>query len=116
MAEPFNTLEAAKRLQEAGCNQKVAEEMVSQINGAISGTVATKSDIELLRQELKSDIQLLRTEIEHLDASTSANLDRATSDLRTELKSDLTNLLKWIVGVVFGATGLLFAALKLFGS
>ena len=45
MAIPFNTLEAAKHLQEAGCDQKVAEAVANQINGAISGTVATKADI-----------------------------------------------------------------------
>lgn len=59
MAEPFNTLEAARRLQEAGCEQKLAEEMASQINGAVSGTVATKADVE----HLETRMELLKSQL-----------------------------------------------------
>ena len=83
MAEPFNTLEAARRLQEAGCDQRLAEEMASQINGAVSGAVATKADVELLRGN-----------IERLEATTKADVERLETRMEL-LKSQLTNRL-WI--------------------
>ncbi|MCY4655946.1 MAG: hypothetical protein OXC80_03925 [Gammaproteobacteria bacterium] len=53
MAEPSNTLEATRKLQQAGCGQALAEEMASQINGAVTDTVATKTDVELLQSDIK---------------------------------------------------------------
>jgi len=53
MAEPSNTLEATRKLQQAGCDQALAEEMASQINGAVTDTVATKTDVELLQSDIK---------------------------------------------------------------
>lgn len=105
MAEPFNTLEAARKLQEAGCSQKMAEEMASQINGAISGNVATKSDIELVQ----SDIELLRKDIEHLATK------EEVKDLMIEIQKLMNTQLKWIIGMFVAGFGLLFAALKFFG-
>lgn len=98
MAEPFNTLEAARKLQEAGCSQKMAEEMASQINGAISGNVATKSDIELVRKD-----------IEHLVTK------EEVKDLMIEIQKLMNTQLKWIIGMFVAGFGLLFAALKFFG-
>ena len=67
MAELFNPLESSKKLRDAGCDQALAEEMASQINGAISGNVATKSDIGLVQADIElvqADIELVRAEIE----------------------------------------------------
>ena len=97
MAEPFNTLEAARKLQEAGCDQRIAEEMASQINSAISGTVATKADIDLLHQATKADIDLLRqatkADINLLRQATKTDIDLLRQETKSNiglLKSQLT--------------------------
>ena len=109
MAEPFNTLEAARKLQDAGCDPKLAEELASQINGAISGNVATKSDIERLEASTKSDIELVRKDIERLATR------EEVKDLMIEIQKLMNTQLKWIIGMFVAGFGLLFAALKFFG-
>ena len=52
MAGAFNTLDASKRLAAAGCDQSVVDAVVREINGAITGNVATKDDIERLEERL----------------------------------------------------------------
>ena len=103
MAEPFNTLLAAKQLQNAGCDQNVAEEVANQINGAISGTVATKSDIEHLQASTKADIELLRqdtkADIERLEASTKADIELLRKDIEISHSRIRTQLILWLSGV-----------------
>ena len=149
----------------------MAEAVVSQINGAVSGNVATKSDIELVQSEIerlrvatKSDIERLgastKSDIERLEASTKSDIERLKAstksdierleastksefehleaftksefelvrkdieylatkeevkDLIIDIQKQMNSQMRWIVGSVFGAAGLLFAALKLFG-
>ena len=93
MAESFNTLDAAKRLEEAGCDPGVAGAVVREINGAIAGNVATKADIELVRKEMETlaTKEMLREEI---------------GSLRTELAKQHTRVILW----VFAMGGGLLAA------
>jgi hypothetical protein len=49
----LDTLKYAKRLQEAGFTPPQAEAQAQALWEAIEGTVATKQDLELLRQEIK---------------------------------------------------------------
>lgn len=105
MAEPFNPLESSKKLRDAGCDQALAEEMPNQINGAISGNVATKSDIGLVQ----ADIELVRAEIELV------RKDIEPLATREELKDHMNSQLKWIIGLFVAGFGLLFTALKFFG-
>ena len=48
----LDTLKFSKRLQEAGFTAHQAEAQAQALWEAIEGTVATKQDIELLRQEM----------------------------------------------------------------
>ena len=78
MANSFDTLEATKAFQEAGFEQKQAEVIVQQINGAIIGNVATKADIEQLGASTKADIK-------RLEASTRGVLERRQDKLHAEI-------------------------------
>ena len=109
MAEAFNTLESSRILRDAGFEQKMAEAVVSQINGAVSGNVATKSDIELLQKDLerlasKDKVNELKTEIKG-----------EINDLKVEMHKLMNIQLKWIIGTGITVGSLLFAALKFFG-
>lgn len=133
MAEAFNPLEAAKKLQEAGCEQKLAKEMASQINGAISGTVATKGDIKRLEASTKADLERVgastKVEIERLGVSTKTDFEQlrkdvelnfaemktVSADSKADLKSEMLSQLRWIGGIVVATGCLLFAPLKFWG-
>ena len=49
----IDTLRASRRLQEAGFEEAQADALVSVLADDLSETVATKSDIELLRADMR---------------------------------------------------------------
>jgi hypothetical protein len=53
MAEAFDTLTAAEKLQNGGLSDDQSKAIAHVIGDAITGNVATKSDIELLKNEIK---------------------------------------------------------------
>jgi hypothetical protein len=73
MTSPFDTLEASKRLRDAGVEQRAAEAIVDLVQSAARipyiGDLATKSDLSELasqmatKSELKSEVQALRLEL-----------------------------------------------------
>ena len=75
----FDTLKAAQELRKTGFEDRQAEAVVETISKAVSETVATKADLQLVR----SDIDLLRSEM-----ATKADLQLVRSDfdlLRSEM-------------------------------
>lgn len=62
----IDTLEFSRDLEKAGMQRKVAETLAEKIKESQVGSLqslATKSDLIEVKQELKSDIALLRQEI-----------------------------------------------------
>ena len=63
----FDTLAHARRLKDAGFNERQAEAAVAMVRFAVTEGVATKADLKAaavdLRTELKGDISDLKTEI-----------------------------------------------------
>lgn len=89
MAEAFDTHKAYRELTESDCfPTDQAERLVTLINGAIVGNVATKTDIENLEKTL-------RLELESQD-------ERFGNKIKT-LKSDLK---LWIVSAIGLGIGL----------
>ena len=75
----FDTLKAAQELRKTGFEDRQAEAVVETISKAVSETVATKADLQMVR----SDIDLLRSEM-----ATKADLQLVRSDfdlLRSEM-------------------------------
>jgi len=73
----INTHLAFKKLTAGGMSQELAEIVAELINSS-NDNLATKSDLAVVKSELKQDISDLRTE-----------LKQDISDLRTELKQDI---------------------------
>ena len=59
----FDTLSASGRLREVGVEEKQVDAVVGLLAEDVSGNIATKSDIELLRTDMKSEFELLRAEL-----------------------------------------------------
>jgi len=80
----YDTHAAVRRLTEAGIPEPQAEAVVREQTHILEHNLATKADIETLRQETKAGIGVAKTE-----------------------------LIKWVVGTNLGVVAIVIAALKL---
>ncbi len=64
MAEAFDTLTAAEKLQNGGLSDDQSRAIAHVIGDAITGNVASKEDLEKLKNELKLDIKEVETKVE----------------------------------------------------
>ena len=74
----FDTLKAAQELRKTGFEDRQAEAVVTTINKAMSETVATKADLQLVRSDfdlLRSEFEILRSEFESLRQHVDSRLD-----------------------------------------
>lgn len=96
----FDTLSVAKRLIAVGVERRQAEVHAEAIRDAMAENAATKADVAGLETRITAEVASLETRI----TAEVANLNTRIAELK------VTMLL-----AVFGAAGLLFAALKAFG-
>ncbi|MDE0283334.1 MAG: hypothetical protein OXN26_02120 [Gammaproteobacteria bacterium] len=85
----FDTLKAAQELRKTGFEDRQAEAVVETISKAVSETVATKADLQLVRSEMatNADLQLLRSEFEMQRQSVDSRFDKVDSRFDTLEKS-----------------------------
>ncbi len=88
----FDTHRFVKRLTDCGFTEQQAETLADEHVALLNGNLATKSDIEYLRQATKSDIEALRlatkADIEALRLANKADIEA----LRQETGSDIEAL------------------------
>ena len=105
MAAAFDTLAAARRMEDAGMKREQAEAVAEAVRTAAESgreELATKTDLAGVKAELKADLAELKVELKG-DIST----------LRVELVDRMQSGERRMYAAVFGVGGLLFAALKL---
>ena len=98
----LDTLQAAKKLKDAGFGESQAEALVAVVSTALEDTVATKADIKEVKGEItqlaaatKADINEVRGEISQLAAATKADINEVKADinaLRAKFEADLQSL------------------------
>ena len=109
-AAAFDTYTAAKRLRDAGFDERQAEAAVSMVRdaaGADREQLATKADLA----EVRADLAALETRL-RADLATKADL----AELRAAGRADLETLrseMRWMLA--FQAALILAIAAKLFG-
>jgi len=100
MAFPFDTLTQAKRLREAGFEERQAEALTAALRDA-----ATTFDPSSLAT--KGDLDALRADVDALRAATRSDLDALRAAMRADLAAGLAalkaDLLQWIIGLIAGA-------------
>ena len=94
-------LSLANALADAKIDRPVAERIATEIYDAIQYNVATKTDLKLLRRELKADIELVKSELK-----TDIEL------LKGELQLLEHRLMMRLGSLVVVVAGLLFVALR----
>ena len=127
----FDTHRFVKRLTESGFTEKQAETLAEEHVALLNSNLATKADIEALRQETKADIarveagmdalrQETKTGIETLRQETKADIARVEAGmdaLRHETTATIAavkaDLVKWLFGGMIAQGGLIVALVKL---
>ena len=109
-AAAFDTYTAAKRLRDAGFDERQAEAAVSMVRdaaGADREQLATKADLA----EVRADLAALETRLRS-DLATKADLAEIRAAGRADLET-LRSELRWMLA--FQAALILAIAAKLFG-
>ena len=101
----FDTHKAVKALKEAGFGDIQAEAVVATVGDAISGDVATKGDIAVL----KTDIAEFKADIKAAIAALKADIAEFKADI-AEFKAEIYRHL-WLMAV--GIVGLTVTLVKL---
>jgi cell division protein FtsX len=89
MTVAFDTLKLARRLEAAGFPTKQAQDTAEVLGDALTANVATQTDIQALRAELR-EVEL-----------------RLRADLHAEIAALRVEMIKWVVGVGVGVAGVL---------
>jgi hypothetical protein len=137
MAFAFDTLVQAKRLREAGFDEKQAEALTTVLRDAVKPfdtlelatkadlaalSVATKADLAALSVATKADITALKADLKADLAALKAEV-ATKSELAAEVAALKADLLQSVIGLVLGAVvlnafvviGSIFGLLKLLG-
>ena len=127
----FDTHRYVKRLTESGFTERQAETLADEQVALLNTNLATKSDVEALRQETKIGLEALRHEtktgLEALRQETKAEIAKVEAGveaLRQETKADFarvdasieaakSELIKWMFGAMVAVTGIFAAIVKL---
>ena len=138
----FDTHQFVKHLTAHGFTEEQAEVLATEQVHLLNSNLATKADIETLRQATKADIETLRqatkADIETLRQATKvdiAGVQREIEALRQATKADIealrqatkvdiagvqreiealkVDLLKWLFGALIAQGGLIVALVKL---
>ena len=124
----FDTHRFVKRLTESGFTEKQAETLADEHVSLLNSNLATKADIETLRQKTKADIEALRLEtkagmealrqetkadIEALRLETKTGMEALRQETRAAIEAVKADLLKWLFGAMIAQGGLIVALVKL---
>ena len=106
----FDTLKAAKSLQDAGFETRQAEAVVGMVTYALSEGLATKEDVRDLKSSVKADMRDLQSSLQSnidaldskIDSSVAAldvkidalevRIDADMRDLKSSVKADIRDL------------------------
>ena len=117
----FDTLEAAEALAAAGMAEAHAKAIAVTMRKAVTQGVATSADIRRVEDRMatveenmatKADVRRVEDRMATVEENMATKADLANLEVRVDTK--LARLETRLVLTVFGAAGLLFAALKLF--
>ncbi len=81
----FNTLQAAKELQDAGVETSQAEAMVNMVAQALTDGLATKEDVRGLDTKLDNSIAALRKDMQALNTKIDNGLENVTNIMTIRL-------------------------------
>ncbi len=96
----YDTLGTSRELEAAGMERRQAEAVAIAI-AQQQGDLATKSDLKLLRVEIKSDIGKVESRISKVESRISnieSRISKVESDI-TEIRSDMKAQFRWVISM-----------------
>ena len=112
MAVTFDTLKAARRLQdEAGFDEKQAAVLVSTFAEGVGENLATKADLAVLRSDLRDSEARLRAEIESTEARLRTEMRELEQRIYVRMYAMLAGGIAFLTTVTGIATAILLANL-----
>ena len=120
----FDTHRFVKRLTDCGFTEQQAETLADEHVSLLNSNLATKADIDALRQGTKADIDALRqgtkADIDALRQGTKADIDALRQGTKVDIakvearmETIKSDLLKWMFGAMIAQGGLIVALVKL---
>jgi len=83
----YDTHAAVRRLTEAGIPEPQAEAVVREQTHILEHNLATKADIETLRQETRAEIAAVRADVEKLRLETRADIETLRQETRASIET-----------------------------
>ncbi len=81
----FNTLQAAKELQDAGVETSQAEAMIGVMSRMVTEGLATKKDVQTLEAKVDAGFAAINTKLDAKTAALDAKIDTKVTALDTKL-------------------------------
>lgn len=121
----FDTARFRDRLTSSGMPETQARAVTEGLEEALRGATATRADLEKLGDRLDARIDKLGdrlasvesrldAKIDGVELRLSARIDTLDETVGRRIAEALSAQSRWMIASMFGAVGLLFAALKLF--
>ena len=81
----FDTLAAARRLKKVGMEESHAEAVAESLRDAVTGSVATKQDLDAAKAELRQEITAVKAEITTFKAEVREEITTFKAGVREEI-------------------------------
>lgn len=94
MTYMIDTAAAIRKLEDAGCDSKVANAIVETL-GSVQGELATKADIEPVRKDLENQRFVLEGKIDALASKTDSRFDPFETKMDGSFDPFETNMDGW---------------------
>jgi hypothetical protein len=117
MAVLFDTLKLAERLEAAGLPLRQARDMAAAFAETMTGDVATRQDIELLRRDIdqtRHDLDHLREHVDLRFGEVEARLGQRITEAEARLLRPMLTHALATIGAVAAIVGLAAALTRLF--
>jgi F0F1-type ATP synthase membrane subunit b/b' len=96
----FNTIAEVQRLRDSGIEQAHAEAITLAIHSGVTGGVATKADLDLLKTELEGRIEAQGETLRREIAESRADLTREIAETRLELTREIAETRVELLGQI----------------
>ncbi len=114
----IDTLAFAKKLKEAGADERLADAIVEGITAADTSNLATKEDLAQVEARLKEEISGVRSELKEEISGVRSELKEEIGSVRSdlamilgEMKQGQLNQLRWTIGLAVGMLAALMGTL-----
>jgi len=94
-------------LKQIGLDDQKSQEFIETLEGGLLEQVASKTDLEKVKTELKADIEKVKAELKADIEKVKLDLEKIKAELSVKIESTKGELLRWL----FGAWATLFLAI-----